>query len=92
MSCTEMSVLSRGDVDDRVLPEAIVPLLDQLAAAQDVRPLLHKRFNMPRWLASHGLIPAKKVQSARECLFIMPKLLKNFKPCPDKLSKACQRG
>lgn len=45
----------RGDVDDRVLPEAILPLLEQLAASEDVRPLLHRRFDMPRWLASHGI-------------------------------------
>jgi RNA polymerase II subunit A small phosphatase-like protein len=54
----------RGDIDDRVLPEAILPLLDQLAAVDDVRPLLHRRFDMPRWLASHGLAPSKTAKTA----------------------------
>ncbi len=44
----------RGDVDDRVLVEAILPLLATLAAAQDVRPVLHRRFDMPRWFASQA--------------------------------------
>lgn len=56
--------LCRGDVDDRVLLEAMLPLLDQLAGSKDVRPLLHKRFNMQRWLRSHGLTSPKPVQPA----------------------------
>lgn len=52
---TWLAVVLRGDVDDRVLPEAILPLLEQLAAAPDVRPLLQRRFDMPRWLSSHGI-------------------------------------
>ena len=54
----------RGDVDDRVLLEAMLPLLDHLASLDDVRPLLHKRFNMPRWLSSHGLTPSKAAVTA----------------------------
>lgn len=42
----------RGDVDDRVLLEAMLPLLETLAASTDVRPLLHSRFDMQRWFAS----------------------------------------
>ena len=41
-------VLCRGDVDDRMLTEAMLPLLESLADAQDVRPVLHKRFGMPQ--------------------------------------------
>lgn len=58
------SVLGRGDVDDRVLPEAILPLLEQLAVCKDVRPILHRRFDMPRWLASHGISSASPAKSA----------------------------
>eukprot|EP00891_Asterochloris_glomerata_P008856 jgi/Astpho2/8856/gw1.00129.71.1_t len=36
----------RGDVDDRMLSEAILPLLDSLKDEPDVRPVLRKRFNM----------------------------------------------
>jgi 2,3-diketo-5-methylthio-1-phosphopentane phosphatase len=54
----------RGDIDDRVLPEAILPLLDQLAAVDDVRPVLHRRFDMPRWLASHGLTLSRAAKTA----------------------------
>lgn len=43
---------SRGDVDDRVLPEAILPLLQALSTTADVRPVLHRRFDMPRWFLS----------------------------------------
>ncbi|KAK9836188.1 hypothetical protein WJX81_007747 [Elliptochloris bilobata] len=60
----------RGDVDDRVLVEAILPLLATLAAAPDVRPVLHRRFDMPRWFASQGisampLHPSPKMVSRR---------------------------
>ena len=41
-------VLCRGDVDDRMLTEAMLPLLESLADAPDVRPALHKRFGMPQ--------------------------------------------
>lgn len=45
-------MLRRGDVDDRVLPEAILPLLQALSTTTDVRPVLHRRFDMPRWFLS----------------------------------------
>lgn len=38
----------RGDVDDRVLGEAVLPLLQGLSALEDVRPRLLKRYNMER--------------------------------------------
>ena len=38
--------------------QAILPLLATLAAAQDVRPVLHRRFDMPRWFASQGISAA----------------------------------
>ena len=46
------SHLCRGDVDDRVLMEAILPLLQGLASSADVRPVLHRRFDMRRWFLS----------------------------------------
>ena len=45
-------------MDDRVLVEAILPLLATLAAAPDVRPVLHRRFDMPRWFAGQGVSAA----------------------------------
>ncbi len=45
-------VRCRGDVDDRVLMEAILPLLQGLASSPDVRPVLHRRFDMRRWFLS----------------------------------------
>ncbi len=40
---------NRGDSDDRLLGEAVLPLLQSLAAVPDVRPKLNARFNMPHW-------------------------------------------
>ena len=39
-------------MDDRVLMEAILPLLQALATSPDVRPVLHRRFDMRRWFIS----------------------------------------
>ena len=44
----------RGDPDDRLLAEAVLPLLRTLAGAPDVRPLLERRFDMARWFVRHG--------------------------------------
>ena len=41
-------MIHRGDVDDRMLTEAILPLLESLSEMKDVRPALHKRFGMPQ--------------------------------------------
>ena len=49
-----LSTCRRGDVDDRVLCEAMLPLLQALASAPDVRPVLHRRFDMPRWFMSQA--------------------------------------
>ena len=46
--CLTVLRLYRGDVDDRMLTEAMLPLLEGLAELQDVRPALHKRFGMPQ--------------------------------------------
>ena len=48
----DVFVRCRGDVDDRVLMEAILPLLQGLASSPDVRPVLHRRFDMRRWFLS----------------------------------------
>lgn len=45
----------RGDGDDRLLGEAVLPLLQSLAAAEDVRPVLRARFNMPHWFKVQGV-------------------------------------
>jgi Dullard-like phosphatase family protein len=49
----------RGDVDDRLLPEAVAPLLEALAGEADVRTALARRFNMRRWFAAQGLAAAE---------------------------------
>lgn len=46
--CKSWSVTHRGDVDDRMLTEAILPLLESLSDMRDVRPALRKRFGMPQ--------------------------------------------
>lgn len=40
-----------------MLPEAVAPLLEQLAGAHDVASPLARRFNMQRWFAAQGLAP-----------------------------------
>ena len=47
-ACDWCHVGHRGDVDDRMLTEAILPLLESLSDMKDVRPALHKRFGMPQ--------------------------------------------
>lgn len=44
-----LGLACRGDVDDRVLTEAMLPVLHRLADVKDVRPLLRHRFNMPKY-------------------------------------------
>lgn len=51
----------RGDVDDRLLLEAVGPLLESLSNTKDVRAVLARRFNMRRWFASQGLRPGPPV-------------------------------
>jgi hypothetical protein len=48
----------RGDIDDRMLPEAVAPLLESLhLAGGDVATPLGRRFNMTRWFNAQGLSP-----------------------------------
>ncbi|CAG9463532.1 unnamed protein product [Pedinophyceae sp. YPF-701] len=44
----------KGDPDDRLLNEAILPLLLNLSQQQDVRPALRRRFQMDRWFLRNG--------------------------------------
>lgn len=46
---------SRCDPDDRILLEAVVPMLETLSAVPDIRPVLCSKFNMPRWFVLQGL-------------------------------------
>mmetsp|Transcript_3464 Transcript_3464/g.8628 ORF Transcript_3464/g.8628 Transcript_3464/m.8628 type:complete len:537 (-) Transcript_3464:985-2595(-) len=50
----------RGDPDDQLLSEAVLPMLQALARESDVRPYLRKRFEMMGWFKKHGL-PAEKL-------------------------------
>lgn len=45
----------RGDPDDRILTEAVAPLLESLANVVDVSQPLARRFNMRRWFHAQGL-------------------------------------
>lgn len=45
----------RGDPDDRLLNEAVVPLLESLIHVPDVSRPLARRFNMLRWFEAQGL-------------------------------------
>ena len=70
--------MSRGDSDDRLLGEAVLPLLQSLAAVPDVRPKLHARFNMPRWFKAQGVslplqITRRPTQTGRN-LYLLPQL------------------
>jgi hypothetical protein len=48
----------RGDIDDRMLPEAVAPLLESLhLAGGDVATPLGRRFNMTKWFHAQGLSP-----------------------------------
>ncbi len=62
--------LCRGDVDDRVLMEAILPLLQALATSPDVRPVLHRRFDMRRWFISQVRLWLILHNAACRALFI----------------------
>jgi hypothetical protein len=58
----------RGDPDDRLLGEAVLPLLQTLAAAPDVRPLLERRFDMSSWFVRHGYPASLWARPARRAL------------------------
>ncbi|KAF8072557.1 PSR2 [Scenedesmus sp. PABB004] len=47
----------RGDPDDRLLLEAVLPLLQNLASAPDVRSVLERRFAMCDWFTRNGYPP-----------------------------------
>lgn len=47
----------RGDCDDRMLPEAVAPLLESLHGSMDVAAPLARRFNMQKWFQAQGLAP-----------------------------------
>ena len=46
----------RGDMDDRLLNEAVEPLLFRLMKEKDVPLALRRRFNMRSWFESQGLV------------------------------------
>ncbi|KAF5830891.1 hypothetical protein DUNSADRAFT_13901 [Dunaliella salina] len=45
----------RGTADDRLLMEAVLPLLQDLSRTTDVQPTLRKRFGMTPWFKRRGL-------------------------------------
>uniref|UniRef100_A0A7S3VQV7 FCP1 homology domain-containing protein n=1 Tax=Dunaliella tertiolecta TaxID=3047 RepID=A0A7S3VQV7_DUNTE len=45
----------RGGADDRLLMEAVLPLLQDLSKTTDVQPTLRKRFGMTPWFKRRGL-------------------------------------
>ncbi len=58
----------RGDADDRLLAEAVLPLLEGLcgAAGADARPALAARFGMRAWLAAQGVAEADAADAAED--------------------------
>lgn len=46
----------RGDTDDRLLSEAVEPLLFRLLKEKDVPKALRRRFNMGSWFKSQGML------------------------------------
>lgn len=50
----------RGEADDKLLMHALLPLLQELSSAGDVRPVLKSRFNMCSWFSRHGY-PIEKI-------------------------------
>jgi len=60
----------RGDPDDRLLLEAVLPLLQVLDQEADVRDVLQRRFDMGTWFKRHGFpvdqITAAALQAAED--------------------------
>ncbi|KAG1661655.1 hypothetical protein FOA52_007536 [Chlamydomonas sp. UWO 241] len=58
----------RGDPDDRLLMEAVLPLLQMLDSEPDVRGTLQRRFDMATWFKRHGFpvdqVTASSLESA----------------------------
>lgn len=46
----------RGDMDDRLLPEAVEPLLFSLIKEKNVPMALRRRFNMRSWFETQGIV------------------------------------
>ncbi len=46
----------RGSATDTALLGVILPLLEALSHAPDVRPLLRRRFGMPGWFRGKGVL------------------------------------
>ncbi|GFH09222.1 uncharacterized protein HaLaN_04325 [Haematococcus lacustris] len=62
--CNGIPVLGfRGDPDDRLLMEAVLPLLQVLATEPDIKPVLHRRFDMRNWFKRHGF-PVDAIEKA----------------------------
>jgi 2,3-diketo-5-methylthio-1-phosphopentane phosphatase len=64
----------RGDADDRLLPEAVEPLLFRLLKEKDVPKALRRRFNMSSWFESQGMLDVEvatgedKVEEAKKAV------------------------
>jgi len=76
----------RGDPDDRLLLEAVLPLLQALAVEEDVQPVLHRRFGMGSWFKRHGFAveyitsaALKAAEVERELNMLKPKGLVSAK-------------
>lgn len=55
----------RGDIDDRLLPEAVEPLIFTLIKEKNVPLALRRRFNMMHWFQSQGLDPSAEMAEAK---------------------------
>ena len=56
----------RGDVDDRLLLEAVEPLVFSLMKEKNIPLALRRRFNMRHWFQLQGLDPSREMAQAKE--------------------------
>ncbi|KXZ54403.1 hypothetical protein GPECTOR_5g59 [Gonium pectorale] len=56
----------RGDPDDRLLMEAVLPLMQVLSKEEDVRTVLQRRFDMTTWFRRNSFPIDAIVEAARE--------------------------
>lgn len=62
----------KADPDDRLLGEAILPLLWNLSKQEDIRPVLRRRFQMDRWFLRNGFALPQHQQQLQDLVTAAP--------------------
>lgn len=62
----------KADLDDRLLGEAILPLLWNLSKQEDIRPVLRRRFQMDRWFLRNGFALPQHQQPIQDLVTAAP--------------------